>query len=168
MDYARFFVYQARIVRARPFANMSLVPPPIRRLAKQILAYEHEANSSSVPPSHLEFRVIEKLNFYFVALMGSYAYRVVLSRALATASEEVPWLSKISVNQDRMLEGWSELEKSMAPDVLFEGRVVLLARLLEFLITFVGETMTLRMLRDVWPKVSAQDLTFKPEDPNEK
>jgi hypothetical protein len=56
----------------------------------------------------------------------------------------------------------------MAPDVLFEGRVVLLAQLLELLITFVGATMTLRMLRDVWPKVSTQDLNFKPEDPNEK
>jgi hypothetical protein len=147
---------------------MSLPPPPIRHLAKQILAYEYEANSSSVPPSHLEFRVIEKLSFYFVALMGSYAYQVVLSRALATATEEVPWLIKISVNQDGILEGWSALEKSMAPDVLFEGRVVLLAQLLELLITFVGATMTLRMLRDVWPKVSTQDLNFKPEDPNEK
>jgi len=42
----------------------------------------------------------------------------------------------------------------------FEGRVVLLAQLLGLLVAFIGEDLTLRLVREVWPKLSINDVNF--------
>ena len=96
--------------------------------------------------------------------MGSGGYRALLSRALTLASEEVPWLRAVHVNADGALEGLKELEELHAqldPDEYFEGRVVLLSQLLGLLAAFIGENLTLGLVREVWPKLSVSDRIFK-------
>ena len=39
-----------------------------------------------------------------------------------------------------------------------QGRVVLIAQLLGLLVTFIGEKLTVRMVREIWPKVSLKGL----------
>jgi hypothetical protein len=46
--------------------------------------------------------------------------------------------------------------------------VVLLAQLLGLLNAFIGEVLTLRLLRDVWPKIPLDNLEFGNGDKNEK
>jgi len=38
--------------------------------------------------------------------------------------------------------------------------VTLLAQLLGLLVTFIGEALTVRLVREVWPKVPLDDLDF--------
>jgi hypothetical protein len=57
-----------------------------------------------------------------------------------------------------------ELGPQVGPDEIFEGRVVLLAQLLGLLVAFIGELLTLRLVRDVWPKLSLNDLDFGKEE----
>lgn len=90
--------------------------------------------------------------------MGKGGFRAVLSRALAVAGEEVPWLTALEVNADGALEGWKKAEVPPAAKELTEGGVLLIAQLLGLLVAFIGENLTLRLVRDAWPKLSFDDL----------
>ena len=46
--------------------------------------------------------------------------------------------------------------------------MVLVAQLLGLLVAFIGETLTLRLVREVWPKLPLNDLDFGRGDKNEK
>ena len=100
--------------------------------------------------------------------MGNAGFRALLSRALALANAEVPWLRAVQVKADGSLEGLEELHAQLDPDEIFEGRVVLLAQLLGLLVAFIGENLTLRLVREVWPKLSLNDLDFGKGGKNEK
>ena len=100
--------------------------------------------------------------------MGNGGFRALLSRALALANAEVPWLRAVQVKADGSLEGLEELHAQLDPDEFFEGRVVLLAQLLGLLVAFIGENLTLRLVREVWPKVPLDDLDFGNGGKNEK
>ncbi|MEI6819425.1 MAG: hypothetical protein WCL19_07455 [Verrucomicrobiota bacterium] len=139
---------------------MSLAPPQMRHFAKQLVAYEADFNPHSADEGPIAFSVIDKLSPHFITLMGSYGFQVMLERALAQAGEEVTWLRKISVNHEGQFDQLCELKEPMAAEIIFEGKVVFIAYVLEQLITFLGESFTLRMLRDVWPKVSSKDLNM--------
>jgi hypothetical protein len=54
------------------------------------------------------------------------------------------------------------------PQEIFEGCVVLLAQLLGLLVAFIGEHLTLRLVREVWSKLSLNNLDFSEGDKNEK
>ncbi len=45
------------------------------------------------------------------------------------------------------------LQRQLDPDELFEGGVVLVAHLLGLLVAFIGEGLTLHLMREIWPKV---------------
>ncbi len=92
--------------------------------------------------------------------MGNVGFRALLSRALALANAEVPWLCAVHVKSDGSLEGLDELEAQVHPQEIFEGRVVLLAQLLGLLVALIGENLTLRLVREAWSKLSFNDLDF--------
>jgi len=139
---------------------MNRANPHLRHFAKRLIVFETGRNKSSgtkIPPA---FHVPEKLRPQLVALMGNGGFRALLSRALALASAELPWLRSVRVKADGSLEGVEELQAQLSPDKFLEGRVVLLAQLLGLLVAFIGENLTLRLMRDVWPKVPLDDLVF--------
>jgi predicted transglutaminase-like cysteine proteinase len=47
------------------------------------------------------------------------------------------------------------------------SRALLLAQLLGLLVAFIGEDLTLRLVREVWPKLSLNDLDLGTGDKNE-
>jgi len=131
---------------------MSRATPPMRDFAKRIIACEARGNgSSALAPA--AFPVPEKLRPQLATLMGKAGFRALLSRALALANAEIPWLRAVRVNADGSLEGFEELYAQLPPEEFFEGRVVLLAQLLGLLVAFIGENLTLRLVREIWPKL---------------
>ena len=92
--------------------------------------------------------------------MGRIGFTALLSRALSLASAEVPWLRAAHVDSDGSLQGLNELEAQPDPEEIFEGSVVLLAQLLGLLAVFIGENLTLRLMRELWPKLPLNDLDF--------
>jgi hypothetical protein len=129
----------------------------MRDFAARLIACEARENST-FPGVRSTFPVYEKLRPQLATLMGSTGVRALYMRALARANAEAPWLHAVHVNADDSLEGLSELEAQMAPDQVFEGRVALVAQLLELLVAFIGENLTQRLVREVWPEVSLDDL----------
>ena len=132
----------------------------MRDFAERLIAYETTKNKSSETKTRAAFLVGEKLRPQLAALMGNVGFCALISRALALTSAEVPWLRALHVNADGSLEGLDELDAQIDPKEIFEGRVVLLAQLLGLLVAFIGETLTLRLVREVWPKLSVNDLDF--------
>ena len=143
---------------------MSRATPQTRNFAERLIAYETRENKSSETKTPAACLVGEKLRPHLATLMGNVGFRALLSRALALANTDVPWLRAVHVKADGSLEGLDELEAQVDPDEIFEGCVVLLAQLLGLLVAFIGENLTLRMVREVWPKLSLNDLDFSRGD----
>src|SRR5674476_577850 len=147
---------------------MSRATPKMRDFAERLIAYETRGNKSSETKTPAAFLIDEKLRPHLATLMGKVGFRALLSRALVLTNAEVPWLRALHVNADGSLEGLDELDAQVDPKEIFEGRVVLLSQLLGLLVAFIGENLTLRLVREVWPKLSFNDLDFGKGYKNEK
>lgn len=77
-------------------------------------------------------------------------------------------LNAVQVKVDGSLEGLDELDVQSDPEQFAEGRLVLVTQLLGLLVAFIGEELTLRLVREAWPKLSLNDLDLKKREGNEK
>jgi hypothetical protein len=147
---------------------MKRATPQMRDFAERLIAYETRGNKSSETKTSAAFLVCEKLRPHLTNLMGNTGFRALLFRALALGSMEVPWLSAMHVKSDNSLEGLDKLEAQVDPEGIAEGGVVLVAHLLGLLAAFIGEDLTLQLVRDVEPKLLLNDLALGKRDKNEK
>ncbi len=139
---------------------MNRASPQMRGVAARLIADETRGGKSAATGPPRVFHVCEKLRPHLATLMGKAGFRAVLSRALAVVSGEVPWMRAILVNADGSLEGWDKAEVPVEAKQLEAGGVLLIAQLLGLLVAFIGENLTLRLVRDAWPKLSFDDLNF--------
>ena len=140
----------------------------MRDFAKLLSAYEARGNKSSEAKPSATLPVLDKLRPHLATLVGNAGYRALLSRALALAGAEVSWLRGLHVKADGAFEGLGELHAKLAPEEFIKGRSVLLAQLLGLLVAFIGENLTLQLVREIWPKVPLDDLDFGNGGKNEK
>jgi hypothetical protein len=113
-----------------------------RELAQQLLAYELAEARTLNAGSHAVSRVSDKLRRPLTTLAGAAGFRSLLARALTLAKQESPALGAWQVNADGSLESMNgEAEESGS---------VLIAHLIGLMITFIGESLTLRLVHDVW------------------
>ena len=139
---------------------MKRATPKLRDFAERLIAQEASVRKSSVTPYPAGFQACERLRPHLATLMGNTGFRALLSRALALADAEVPWLRAAQVKADGSLEGLNELTAHVAPDEIANGQVILLAQLLGLLVAFIGKNLTLSLVREAWPKVRLDDLDF--------
>lgn len=139
-------------------SDMSRASPSMRRLAQRLIAHEIFRNKSSRKKSAGASRVVEKLRPEMAKLMGNGGFRALLSRSLVLASEEVPWLRAVSVEVDGSLEGLDELYTQLDPTEFSEGKVVLVAQLLGLLVALIGPGLTTRLVGEIWPQISLNNL----------
>ncbi|HSY18140.1 MAG TPA: hypothetical protein VK815_07390 [Candidatus Acidoferrales bacterium] len=147
---------------------MRRATPHLRHFAKRLIVFETQGKKISETKAQANFPVPEKLRPQLTALAGNGGFQALLARALALAKVEVPWLRAVHVKADGSLEGLTEIQSQLTPAEFLEGKVVLLAQLLGLLVAFIGETLTLRLVREVWPKVPLDDLAFDNRESPEK
>ena len=133
--------------------------PEMRDLAQRLLSYEASADNTSEPVETTTLRVYQKLRLSLSELAGSAGFHALASRALALARSEVPSLSAVQVGTDGNLEGLSTIEPSMKveQDRVHDGGIILISRLLGLLFIFLGEALTLSLLREAWPGAVLDD-----------
>jgi hypothetical protein len=138
-----------------------------RDFAKRLIEYETTLGKSSdaIPPS--AFLVCEKLRPLLATLLGNVGFSALLSRALALASSEVAWLRALRVGPAGSLEGLAEPQAHVSPDETVRGAVALVAQLLGLLSAFIGEDLTLRFVREIWPKLATDNADFAKGNKNE-
>ena len=93
------------------------------------------------------FCVSEKLRRPLSTLAGVRGFRLLLARALTLAKAQDARLGGVQVNQDGSLEGLGGGDQDA------EASVLLIAQLLELLVTFIGEGLVMNLLLDSWPNV---------------
>ena len=147
---------------------MSRATPQMREFAKRLVAYEPRANKSSSTMPPVGFPVCERLRPHLVTLVGNNGFRALLSRSLALASAEASWLRDVQVKTDGTLEGPENLQAQFDLKEIRQGGVVLVAQLLGLLVAFIGENLTVRLVREVFPKVPLKGLDFGSGGNNEK
>jgi hypothetical protein len=140
----------------------------MRAFAKCLITYETGGDIFRETDVLAVFRAGEKLRPHLLTLMGHTGFRSLMSRALVTAGEEVPWLRAVHIKKDGSLEGLAELKAQVTQEQFAEGSVVLMAQVLGSLVAFVGEDLTLRQMRRIWPKLPLANLNFKSGDKDEK
>ncbi len=130
----------------------------LKVFAERLLVYEAKAGNCPGPNESAAFRVCEKLRQPLEKFLGVAGFRALFSRALALANGEVPWLRALHIKADGSLEDLGELVAKLGEDEIASGEIVLVARLLDLLVTFIGPALTLGLIRDVWPKAAFDDL----------
>ena len=126
--------------------------PESRHLAQRLLAYEAVAGEHSEPAESAAFRVCAKLRRPLITFAGVAGFRSLLSRALTLARAEAPSLSAVQVAADGSLKGLDELEPQIGKEQARDEGAILIAQLTGLLFTFIGESLTLRLVQDVWPE----------------
>jgi hypothetical protein len=137
--------------------NEMMHPSQTQGLAQRLLAYEAVAGQTSVPTESAVLNVYEKLRRPLCALAGVAGFQSLASRALTLARAEAPSLSAVQITMDGNLQGLLELQLQIKKDGAEQGDAILIAQLLGLLCTFIGEALTLRLLRDVWPDAAFDD-----------
>jgi hypothetical protein len=111
--------------------------------------------------------VLVKLRPHLTTLMGSRGFQTLVVRALALAGTEVEWMTDIRAKSNGAVEGFEDLENRAEPAEITRGSVILVASLLSLLVAFIGELLTLHLLRDIWPQLPDSD-NFTQGDNHEK
>ncbi|MCO6430791.1 MAG: hypothetical protein J5J00_08010 [Deltaproteobacteria bacterium] len=120
----------------------------IRNVAKELLEKERpkaKAGRSEEPP----WATFEKLRLYLTQFIGEAGFNALLSRALARGRSSCSALQEFKITDQGLLEGNEHISSAQ----VIEAQEVLLGELLALLVLFVGEELTLRLLRDLWPSL---------------
>jgi len=127
----------------------------MRELSRRLLA-------ASRPPSdhqvHEAAVVSEKLRIPLTRFAGAEGFAALLRRALVLASADVPSVENLKVGPEGRLEGFEKLAADpRAASAGSEAAVAITAHLLGLLGTFIGEPLTLRLVREAWPETSLDE-----------
>jgi hypothetical protein len=138
--------------------------PKMRDLAYRLLVYEAGAGNASEPLESPTLRVYEKLRQSLSIFAGVAAFESLAFRALMQAKSEAPDLWPVQVAAGGSLQGLGEFEPQIDMDKDLagafpadDGGIVLIARLLGLLLIFLGEALTLSLLRNAWPGEAFDD-----------
>lgn len=133
-------------------------PPKMLDLARRLVTYEAVVGKISNPMDSAPLRVYEKLRQGLGQFAGVAVFQSLASRALALANSEAPSLGAARVTPDGCLLylDKSENQIDVAEDragayPLGEEGTILIAHLLGLLLIFLGEVLTLSLLRVTWP-----------------
>ena len=140
----------------------------MRDLARRLLAVEAASPSATGAHVHEAVRVCEKLQISLTRFAGSDGFTSLLRRALALARAEVPAAHRLTVRADCSMEGLEDLtagamksggeaDGGSGGDDGAEAVAAITAHLLELLVTFIGQPLTLRLVRESWPDASLDE-----------
>ena len=134
-------------------------PPKMRYLARYLLTYEGMSAKSSESMESATLCVYEKLRQSLSAFAGVAAFESLAFRALTQAKSEAPSLWAVQIAADGSLHGLGEFESQIDidKDLAGEGGTILIDRLLGLLLIFLGEALTLSLLRLAWPGAALDD-----------
>jgi len=132
--------------------------PGMRALAERLMAHEARGKRGRASIEPAAKRVCERLRPELSSLVGNTGVKALYLRALALAGAEVAWLRAVRVGADDKLEGFDGPEPVVEPDEVYAGGVALLTELLGLLAAFIGEPLTLQIVREKWPQLSLKNL----------
>lgn len=109
------------------------------------------------------FRVCGKLRGPLSTLAGEAGHRALLLRALTLAKVDIPWLATVEVKADGAIDYLVKSENRLTRADALKGEHTLVVQLLSLLVQFIGESLTLRLLRATWPDAIGSEKKRTPQ-----
>lgn len=135
---------------------MNQATPSIWNCARRLLAYEAGENKSSGIQTPAAFLGCQKLRLHLATYMGNTSFHSLLSNARTGRRECCP--AARGTGQG----GWGFGRIPGASGATRLGQILRrwsgAARPIGLLVDFIGANLTLRLVREVWPKVSRNGL----------
>lgn len=131
---------------------------PVERLARRIVEDEATREPSSAHDADPILRICDKMHPPLSRLAGTISYRALLSRALALAQPRARTLGALRFESHGRLVFDPEHPDAefLNPETVREDGVILVAAFLHLLETLIGEALTVRIIRQVWPEVNIE------------
>jgi hypothetical protein len=127
----------------------------ISHLARNVLTLESARLKSPGDEMDRAVRAFERLRTSLTKLAGSAGFAILLGRAVALAIVKDPSLKPLGVGIDGSLTGVDEVRRGLnGSHVAHHGGEIVLAELLGLLVSFIGEPLTLTLVREAWPNAS--------------
>jgi hypothetical protein len=125
-------------------------------LARWLLRCEADEGGPSDAETCEATRVCDKLRAPLTVFAGALGYRSLLARALTLAKAEEPLsVGAVEAQPDGSLKGLFPLPSQQAAGAgALRGEAVV-THLLGLLTSFIGPSLTLRIVRDIWPAASS-------------
>jgi hypothetical protein len=139
---------------------MSATSPALRKLARQLLAVEPTRSSLSNGQAGQPAWAGDRLRIPLTRLAGPAGFHSLLSRALDLARRQSPSLEAL-IEPNGSLTGPIGVEPGA--EAIGLGDVVL-AELLGLLVTFIGEPLTLSLVREAWPDAPLHEAILTTEE----
>ncbi|HEX8372679.1 MAG TPA: hypothetical protein VF585_07865 [Chthoniobacterales bacterium] len=126
---------------------MTAAKTPMQDVSRRLLSHERSETGTSAA-----FSVFDKLRPRLATFLGKAGVAALLSRSIALAGKELPWLRAVLVLPDGSMQAPDDMPRKSADALL--GEVLLLAHLLNLLVTFIGANLTMQMIHEIWPSLS--------------
>lgn len=124
-------------------------------LARRLL---DTSQTASDPHVHEAVLVSEKLRISLTEFAGADGFASLLRRALVLASADVHSLQRVKVGADGRLEGFEKLAADTGDGAVGgDAAFAITAHLLGLLVIFIGEPLTLRLVRAAWADTSLDE-----------
>ena len=125
----------------------------IRDLADRLLVYEAALDRKHQAELAETCHVCEKLRRSLGTLVGPEAYYSLLTHALSAAKRETSVLHAVQINPDGSIDGlFGEAT---------EATNLLVAHLIGLVVTFIGATVTLWLLKEIWPNLPGERIAIQ-------
>ena len=136
---------------------MSKASLAMQNLARMLFAIEAKHASPEIMQLDTAERVCEKLRLELTRFAGPVGYSALLSRAWALASAQIPSLKMTYTHNNGHISRRNDSQRN--PEVpAGEDRetagIEIVAQLLGLLVIFIGESLMVTLISDVWPNES--------------
>lgn len=136
---------------------MSEAAPPYRQMTQRLLGCDEMHDPRRAVAAAVGF--LEELAPVLANLVGPVGLRAMEGRALRVTRATHPVLTRVEVGNgaDGVIAGLSALAREVEAEELAPAATDLVARLIELLVSLMGEPIALRMLRRVRPDLQMDD-----------
>ncbi len=129
-------------------------------LAERLIEFDAIENKNNDDRTSCFF-ACERLRSPLTHLMGAAGFHALLARSQVLAKEEAGWLQTIRLNPDGSFEGLDEALLQQTPDEQADGKVAMLTQLLGLLVAFIGVTLTMNLVSQIWPNFPLDASSFE-------
>jgi hypothetical protein len=117
--------------------------------ARRLLASEAGSGGGSEGAAEAAARVYERLDAQLAPLLGRAGVRALFARSAKLAETELASLADATEDSAKLSARLQSLEATAAG----EAAVALFGSFLELITTFIGERLTVQVLRSAWPAI---------------
>jgi len=127
---------------------------PWERTFWRLLAREAEIGAAAPEVAAAARRLYERLAQQLTPLVGAEGVGAVCARSVHLVQRKFPWVGSVRTSDRLANQKFTAVQQSMEqqePAVAREAAVAVLATVAELLASFIGEGLTIRLLREAWP-----------------